>query len=101
MLGMATMDDTETARATAERLNIAGQLAFIVGADDGHGEKPGPGMVLAFCAACGLDPAEVIVVGDTPADLLMARSAGCASGSFGTVFGIPVGLYGSAAGRGV
>ena len=35
-------------------------------------------MALAFCAACGLLPAEVIVVGDTPADLLMARSAGCA-----------------------
>ena len=78
VLGMATMDDTETARATAERLGIAGQLAFVVGADAGHGEKPGPGMALAFCAACGLDPAEVIVVGDTPADLLMARNAGCA-----------------------
>ena len=26
-------------------------------------------MVLAFCAACGLPPAEVVVVGDTPADL--------------------------------
>ena len=35
-------------------------------------------MALAFCAACGLEPAEVIVVGDTPADLLMARNAGCA-----------------------
>jgi phosphoglycolate phosphatase len=78
ILGMATMDDTATARATAERLEIAAELAFIAGADAGHGEKPGPGMALAFCAACGLDPAEVIVVGDTPADLLMARSAGCA-----------------------
>ena len=78
VLGMATMDDTAIAHDTAARLGIADQFAFITGADAGHGEKPGPGMALAFCAACGLLPAEVIVVGDTPADLLMARNAGCA-----------------------
>jgi phosphoglycolate phosphatase len=77
-LGMATMDDTAIANAHADHLGIAGRLDFVVGADAGHGEKPGPGMALAFCAAQGLDPAEVIVVGDTPADLLMARNAGCA-----------------------
>ncbi len=77
-LGMATMDDTAIARATAARLGIADRLDFIVGADAGHGAKPAPGMVLAFCDACGLAPAEVIMVGDTPADLLMARNAGCA-----------------------
>ena len=77
-LGMATMDDTAVARDTAARLEIADLLDFVAGADAGHGEKPGPGMALAFCAACGLAPAEVVVVGDTPADLLMARSAGCA-----------------------
>ncbi len=78
VLGMATMDDTAIAHDTAARLGIADQFAFITGADAGHGEKPGPGMALAFCAACDLLPAEVIVVGDTPADLLMARNAGCA-----------------------
>jgi phosphoglycolate phosphatase len=77
-LGMATMDDTAVARDTAARLEIADLLDFVAGADAGHGEKPGAGMALAFCAACGLAPAEVVVVGDTPADLLMARSAGCA-----------------------
>lgn len=76
-LGVATMDDTSVARAHAARLGIAGQLDFIVGADAGMGRKPEPGMVLAFCRACGLTPAEIVVVGDTPADLVMARSAGC------------------------
>lgn len=78
-LGVATMDDTAIAHDTLARLGIVGQLDFVVGADAGHGEKPGPGMVLAFCAATGLMPAEVVVVGDTPADLLMARAAGCAA----------------------
>jgi phosphoglycolate phosphatase len=78
VLGVATMDDTAVALGTLARLGIADRVAFVAGADAGHGEKPGPGMALAFCAACGLAPDEVVVVGDTPADLLMARSAGCA-----------------------
>lgn len=78
-LGVATMDGTAVARATMARLGIAAQLDFVAGADAGHGEKPSPGMVMAFCAACGLRPAEVIMVGDTAADLVMARRAGCAA----------------------
>ena len=55
-LGIATMDDTAIAHAHAGHLGIADQLDFVAGADAGHGEKPGPGMALAFCAACGLRP---------------------------------------------
>ncbi len=78
-LGVATMDDTAIAHAHARFLGIADRLDFVVGADAGHGEKPDPGMALAFCRDRGLRPDQVIVVGDTPADLLMARSAGCAA----------------------
>lgn len=77
-LGVATMDDTAIAWAHLRHLGIADGLDFVVGADAGHGAKPAPGMAHAFCAACGLEPAEVLVVGDTPADLMMARNAGCA-----------------------
>lgn len=77
-LGVATMDDTAIAHAHLRHLDIADRLDFVVGADAGHGAKPAPGMVHAFCAAVELEPREVIVVGDTPADLLMARNAGCA-----------------------
>lgn len=77
-LGLATMDSTLQAELTAERLTIRDRLDFITGADGGFGLKPEPGMVLGFCAACGLDPAEVVMVGDTHADLVMARNAGCA-----------------------
>jgi phosphoglycolate phosphatase len=77
-LGVATMDDVAIAYAHTAHLGIADRLDFVAGADSGHGEKPGPGMALAFCAACRLRPDEVLVVGDTPADLAMARNAGCA-----------------------
>ncbi|HEY3534369.1 MAG TPA: HAD-IIIA family hydrolase [Pedococcus sp.] len=38
--------------------------------------KPRPGMVLDAAAALGLDPADVVVVGDIESDLLAARAAG-------------------------
>jgi len=75
-LGMATNDDTETARWTAEHLGLDGMLDFVVGADAGYGGKPGPGMAQAFCAATGLAPHEVAIVGDSAADAGMARAAG-------------------------
>jgi phosphoglycolate phosphatase len=58
------------------RLQLLEHLDFLCGCDSGHGEKPDPGMVLAFCRACGLSPGEVAVVGDTPHDMNMARAAG-------------------------
>lgn len=77
-LGVATMDSTLQAHRTAELLGIATAFDFITGSDGGHGIKPEPGMVQGFCAACGLAPAQVMMVGDTVADLEMGRRAGCA-----------------------
>lgn len=76
-VGMATMDSVAPARATADLLGIGALLDFLAGCDSGYGIKPDPGMVLAFCTSCGLDPADVVMVGDTPADLAMGRNAGC------------------------
>ncbi|HEU4676754.1 MAG TPA: HAD family hydrolase [Motilibacteraceae bacterium] len=47
------------------------------GDDDGCGcRKPAPGMVLAAAQALGVDPAEVVVVGDIGADVEAAARAG-------------------------
>lgn len=75
-LGIATMDSEFVARVTAETLGLSEWLSFLAGYNSGHGVKPEPGMVLGFCAATGLEPAEVMVVGDTDRDMGMARSAG-------------------------
>jgi phosphoglycolate phosphatase len=76
LLGMATNDDSHAANWTAQRLELSDHLSFVVGADAGHGGKPGPGMALAFCAATGLHPSQVAIIGDSAADAGMARSAG-------------------------
>jgi phosphoglycolate phosphatase len=75
-LGVATMDSTAAAAATLARFAADGLVDFLTGYDGGHGIKPAPGMVLGFCAAVGVAPGEVAVVGDNLADLAMARAAG-------------------------
>ena len=75
-LGVATMDSTAAAMAMLERFALRERVAYVAGADGGFGLKPEPGMVLGFCRATGLRPAEVAVVGDNLADLAMARAAG-------------------------
>jgi len=75
-LGVATMDSTAALEATLARFAVRDRVHFVAGADSGFELKPGAGMVLGFCAALGVAPAEVAVVGDNLADLAMARAAG-------------------------
>ncbi|MGR3984384.1 MAG: HAD family hydrolase [Gammaproteobacteria bacterium] len=77
-LGLATMDDEAGARSALRALGVAAQFDFLCGADSGHGVKPEAGMALAFCAECGLQCAQVAVVGDSPKDLRMGELAGAA-----------------------
>ena len=74
--GIATMDSTALAEASLVRIAARELVDFLTGHDGGHGIKPDPGMVLGFCAAVGVAPSEVAVVGDNLADLAMARAAG-------------------------
>lgn len=75
-LGVATNDSEEGALNSLAPFAVLEHFDFIAGYDSGHGAKPGPGMVLGFCAASGLDPAAVAVVGDSRHDLEMGRRAG-------------------------
>ncbi len=76
MLGIATNDVAASAEGTILRFGLSDHLDFAAGYDSGHGAKPGPGMALAFCAATGLKPVEIAVVGDNRHDLEMGSSAG-------------------------
>lgn len=75
-LGVATSDSAGAAHAGLGQLGLVEMFASIYGYDSGRGTKPGPGMVLAFCADHGFEPAEVAVVGDNTHDLEMAHAAG-------------------------
>ncbi len=76
-IGLATMDHERNARRTLDRLGIADAFGFVAGSDSGLGRKPEPGMVYGFCERCHIPPERVMVVGDSYADMEMARNAGC------------------------
>lgn len=75
-LGVATNDAQAPALAHLTGAGVANYFDFIAGFDSGHGGKPAPGQLLAFCAATGLDPQAVVMVGDSTHDLHAGRAAG-------------------------
>lgn len=75
-LGVMTNDSAFSAGAQLDRAGIRGFFDFIAGFDSGFGAKPSPQPLLAFARATGLDPAAVLMVGDSVHDLMAGRAAG-------------------------
>ncbi|HXD08693.1 MAG TPA: HAD family hydrolase [Anaerolineales bacterium] len=75
-IGIATTDDRAPTQAMIEAFDIEEYITTMVCADDGIPVKPAPDMMLTICARMKVDPSKVMVVGDTTADLKMARAAG-------------------------
>lgn len=75
-LGIATSDSEAGIEASLRHHGILTHFDFLAAYDSGHGLKPGPGMALAFCRHCGIEPTQMCVVGDNRHDLDMGRSAG-------------------------
>ncbi len=83
-LGIATNDQENSARRQMEVLGLADLFDPIMGADSGHGAKPGPGMVLAYAEHLGVDPGRIAMVGDSTHDLHAAKAAGAVGIAIGT-----------------
>ena len=77
-LGIATSDSLAGLKTSMAPHDLMHQFDFTCAYDSGHGVKPGPGMPLAFCRQCGLDPGEIAVIGDNLHDIEMGRAAGAA-----------------------
>ena len=76
VLGVATNDAEAPARAHLGKVGITDHFDFIAGFDSGHGGKPAPGQLLAFCDTTGLSPHDCAMVGDSLHDLHAGRAAG-------------------------
>ena len=75
-IAIATTDNRHPTEAMLEAFGVTNLVTTMVCADDNIKVKPAPDMVTTICARMGVDPCSVIIVGDTVADLQMARSAG-------------------------
>jgi phosphoglycolate phosphatase-like HAD superfamily hydrolase len=78
LFAVATSDERDPTERTLAALGIAGDMAALACADDGFPSKPAPDAVLSLCEQLGVPPSRTAVVGDSPADLRMGRSAGAA-----------------------
>ncbi|MEL6619788.1 MAG: HAD family hydrolase [Pseudomonadota bacterium] len=76
VLGVATNDAETPARAHLGSAGVLNHFDFVAGSDSGHGGKPAPGQLLAFCGHVALPPEHVIMVGDSLHDLHAGRAAG-------------------------
>ena len=86
-IAIATTDDRGPTVAMLEAFGVTELVTTMVCADDGIKAKPAPDMVLTICARLNIEPSKAIVIGDTTADLQMARSAGA-----GLVIGVLSGV---------
>jgi phosphoglycolate phosphatase len=75
-LGVLTNESEASARSHLRRLGADSLVTFVCGYDSGFGQKPDARPVLAFAARVNVAPAEVVVIGDSPHDLISARAAG-------------------------
>ena len=75
-LGVITNDTEKGAVAHLTHAGVLGHFSFVAGFDSGHGAKPDPAPLLAFCTRTGLLPERVVMVGDSHHDLLAGRRAG-------------------------
>jgi phosphoglycolate phosphatase len=75
-IAVATSDDRDPTERTLAALGVEGWIEATVCADDGIEVKPSPDMLLHLCRVVGVTPGRTAVVGDSLADLTMARGAG-------------------------
>jgi phosphoglycolate phosphatase len=75
-IAIATTDDRAPTEAMLRAFGVTELVDTMVCADDGIRAKPAPDMVTTVCARMNIDSRKAVVVGDTIADMQMARSAG-------------------------
>ena len=76
LLGVATNDAEDSARAHLGEADVLDLFDFISGYDSGFGGKPEPGQLLGVCTTTGLEPEDCIMVGDSTHDLNAGNAAG-------------------------
>ena len=86
-IAVVTTDDRAPTDATLRHLGVRDMVAALVCGDDGFAIKPAPDAVFALCQALQTSPDRVAVIGDSPADIAMGRSAGA-----GLVVGVRTGI---------
>lgn len=97
LLGIATGKGRRGLSLTLSRHGLMDFFVTRQTADDAPG-KPNPGMLLRAMEETGAGPAEIVMVGDTTFDMMMARNAGVPAVGAGWGYHEPEELRGAGAG---
>eukprot|EP00960_Hanusia_phi_P043833 756297-Hanusia_phi.AAC.2 len=88
MTGVCTSDARRPTEMNLRSLGVSSMVHHSICGDDSFNvPKPAPDNAWNFCKRLGVRPEETIIVGDTNADLRMARAAGV-GGSIGVLSGV-------------
>lgn len=60
-----------------KKLGLDRYFEIIIGFDDVHNAKPDPEAALLACKKLNANPQDAVVIGDSKADILMGKAAGC------------------------
>ncbi len=74
LLGLATGKSRRGVDSLLEAHDLQGRFVTIQTADD-NPSKPNPAMLRRAAADCGLEPTEIVMIGDTAYDMAMASAA--------------------------
>jgi phosphoglycolate phosphatase len=72
-----TNKESRFALPLLEACGLRARFATILCADSPEDRKPSPSMLLAACAQLGVEPQQLLYVGDSPPDIAAARAAKC------------------------
>lgn len=75
-VAVVTNKPTRLARSVLQAAALLPHVTVVRGADTPASRKPAPAMLTDVAAQFGVLPAQVLMVGDSPADLLCAQAAG-------------------------
>jgi phosphoglycolate phosphatase len=75
-LGLISNKQEELCRRILAAFGLDGRFAVVMGGDSLVQRKPDPAPILHAMSVCGVMPAETVMVGDSPVDILSGKAAG-------------------------
>jgi phosphoglycolate phosphatase len=75
-LGLVSNKQEELCRRILAAFGLSDRFAVVLGGDSLSRRKPDPAPILSAMSFCGISPAETVMVGDSPADILSGKAAG-------------------------
>lgn len=84
-VGIVSSDTTDQVQDFIQRYDLTEYITVALGCES-LPSKPAPDLALKACQGLGIAPAQTIIIGDSRADIEMAKAA-CTAGSIGVTWG--------------